>query len=208
MSHATVLVAVEGPHEKVADQIAWEMEPFDEAGDWFSDGSRWDWYQVGGRWAGMLGTADILQVKNFSIDTAKSVQEKWLREAYADHLKNPGSPFSSVQNGESQEDFLRRRLDAYHYANHAFLKNRHWHEADRLGWFGATAYTECERKDLDKPVADPDKWFGKCLYRMKEKQAQIVCWNEPTEIWQENFVHRFVEPLGPEAYLALVDYHV
>lgn len=30
------------------------MEPYNEDGEWFRDGSRWDWWVIGGRWDGSL----------------------------------------------------------------------------------------------------------------------------------------------------------
>ena len=47
MSHAVVLVAIR-PTDDVEAAIAEQMQPFDENGEWFADGSRWDWYQIGG----------------------------------------------------------------------------------------------------------------------------------------------------------------
>ncbi len=53
MSHAVVVVALDGglAHNEVSDALDAQMEPFDESGEMFKDGSRWDWFQVGGRWS-------------------------------------------------------------------------------------------------------------------------------------------------------------
>lgn len=71
MSHAVVVVAVDGvvAREDVAAAIETQMKPFDESGEMFQDGSRWDWYQIGGRWSyslvakegaeGVLGSAGL-----------------------------------------------------------------------------------------------------------------------------------------------------
>lgn len=75
MSHAVVLVAL---HEEVSlrealkntpdgraayrrvieKAVAHQMQPFDESGTMFADGSRWDWWQIGGRWTGFLSGYD------------------------------------------------------------------------------------------------------------------------------------------------------
>lgn len=56
MSHAVVMIALQGidPGDRSAvdEAVAHQMAPFDENGEWFGDGSRWDWYLIGGRWTG------------------------------------------------------------------------------------------------------------------------------------------------------------
>jgi hypothetical protein len=56
MSHASCIVALSpeelSKHGSVEDAVAWQMLPFDENGEWFAEGSRWDWWQVGGRYTG------------------------------------------------------------------------------------------------------------------------------------------------------------
>ena len=49
MSHFLVLVVADS--EEQVDKL---LTPYDENGEWFKDGSRWDWYQLGGRWTGYL----------------------------------------------------------------------------------------------------------------------------------------------------------
>jgi hypothetical protein len=51
VSHFVVWVLTEGPDD---DRVADLLAPYDENGEWFADGSRWDWWVVGGRWTGML----------------------------------------------------------------------------------------------------------------------------------------------------------
>ena len=55
MSHARAIVAIPADRANdVQSAIEWEMMPFDENGEWFRDGSRWDWYVIGGRYTGSL----------------------------------------------------------------------------------------------------------------------------------------------------------
>lgn len=87
----------------------------------------------------------------------------------------------------------------------AFLHHRVWHEAERMGWFGGTALTECEIKAND---SDVEAMVRRCQHRDEATGARIVVWNEPWEVWAEHFYKRFVEKLPPETLLAVVDYHV
>ena len=197
--------------------VSWEMFPFDEnlgedAG-WFRDGSRWDWWQIGGRWTGIFGGRDVIQIKHLDLNAINETRKGWLREAFMDNYRffqehGKPYPFTEVQPDETEEQFLERKLKTNPIHASAFLRNRHWHEADRMGWFGAHTYTECELKDMNKPKADPNAWFGKCLYKDEEHNARIVCWNEPYEIWSEEYYTRFVEPLQQDDTLVCVDYHV
>lgn len=56
MSHASVIVALSPEqiqeHGGIQEAVSWNMEPFDENGEWFEDGSRWDWWVIGGRYTG------------------------------------------------------------------------------------------------------------------------------------------------------------
>lgn len=162
MSHACVLVAVDvvDPSDRleVEAAVAFQMQPYDENGEWFADGSRWDWYQIGGRFTGIIKD-DIVQLKNVKRENIK--------------------PF------------------------YAFLRERHWHEGLRLGWLGCNADTECEIKHAD----DPDVLTRRCL-TIGNENSRIVTWQEPWELWKENFVKRFIDPLKPETVLVVVDYHV
>ena len=59
MSHAAVLVALSPDDVKraggdVKEAVAYQMEPFNENGEWFKDGSRWDWWVIGGRFTDRL----------------------------------------------------------------------------------------------------------------------------------------------------------
>lgn len=56
--HASLIVALDGRPKDIEAAVAFQMEPFDENGVWFADGSRWDWWQIGGRWTGLLSSYD------------------------------------------------------------------------------------------------------------------------------------------------------
>jgi hypothetical protein len=217
MSHAALIVApMKETVEKLGIEgaVSWEMEPFDEnKGEMFADGSRWDWYVVGGRFDGILGGENVIQVKLLTLDAIRDRRVQWAEEAYREYVKyfeehGKVHPFTDVQEGEDLTTYIARRVKGNGVHAYAFLRNRHWHEPERMGWFAMPAYTECERKDLEKVRANPEAWFGKCLHRDEATGAQVVCWNEPTEIWADHYFHRFIEPLHPDDTLVVVDYHV
>jgi len=51
MSHFSVVVFTKTGKE---DEVERLLAPYDENGEWFADGSRWDWWVIGGRWDGVL----------------------------------------------------------------------------------------------------------------------------------------------------------
>lgn len=51
MTHFATLVLTTGGGD---DEVERLLAPYDEAGEWFADGSRWDWWVVGGRYTGLL----------------------------------------------------------------------------------------------------------------------------------------------------------
>lgn len=265
MSHASVLVAL-SPEDVtlgIEQAIAFQMEPFDENGEWFKDGSRWDWYTVGGRYTGRLsgydpesdprnyatcwlchgtGTRPDMKVshgcngcrgtgtaRNFhnadhggdiqvkkNVDIVK-IQESRLGQARRTYekAKSEGGPFvKAIYDVDPSEEPLEQYLQRCYgkpeqaVAHYAFLSNRHWHESERLGWFGIGAKSECEIRAAEQGIKDINEMIRRCKYKDEKLGAALVVWNEPWEIWSELFWKRFVEPLSPETVLVTVDYHV
>lgn len=56
MTHFATLVLVDEPltREQADEAVTPLLAPYDENGEWFAEGSRWDWWVVGGRWTGAL----------------------------------------------------------------------------------------------------------------------------------------------------------
>lgn len=198
MSHAFLLVAVEGPKSAVGKQVAEQLAPFDENGQWFRDGSRWDWWVVGGRYEGRLpkSTIKVAELRK-CIDefTRTKAIADW--QAYLDE-RPEFKPFWEMPNNATEDSYVatkvRNKLSAY-----AFLKGGIWHENERMGFFGAPATTECEAAGRDK---------GKCIVGDIKNPPAIIGFNEPTERWQERFWSRFIAPLPDDWWLVAVDYHV
>lgn len=276
MSHASVIVALspsdlEKHANNVEAAIAYQMEPFDENGEWFREGSRWDWWQIGGRFTGKLDpgydpeddpenwetcficrgagrradavgqearqrdpdytcngcqgqgrslkwptawknfTGDVKLRRDLDEATLRAGQEKQARKLWAKWLAEKDKSDTrrewsyGFKPDESLESLLARytsrSLQAY-----AFLKERAWYEQSRLGWFGASTATECERRSL---AETGEEYTGRCLHTCPHTGARIVSFQEEDdERWPQLYWPRFIRPLLPETTLVIVDYHV
>ncbi len=211
MSHATVLIAISPDelklHSSIEAAVEWNMFPFNETGECFKDGSRWDWYQIGGRYSGRLCGSNAARrdelpedrILEYQTERAKKLWAEWQAEPEQDDILR--SMIYGLKPTDTEESVIaayrKKRISAY-----AFLRKRCWHEGERLGWFGGTAKTECEIK----AESNWQELKGKCLHRDVESGASIVSWNDPQ--WDEKFWLRFVDKLPPDTTLVMVDYHV
>lgn len=275
MSHASIIVAL-SPDDLAAvggdvkKAVAHQMEPFDENGEWFKDGTRWDWWTIGGRYTGKFAVAgyrpdddpsnfemcfichgtgirndalgrnqrlrDPLYKCNGCDGVGKSLKHasEWVEvgnvtrrgdlseaalfetqktraiatweKAESEHREIVRDFSFGIKPGETREEFIARRsqnpLTAY-----AFLKDRQWHEQDRLGWFASTTSTECERKAEAIGV----EFTGRCIHTCEKSGAKIVSWTgekDSEESWQRLYFARFIRPLPDDYTLVVVDYHV
>jgi len=212
MSHASCLVALTddelGEHGSVQAAIEFQMLPFDENGEWFKKGSRWDWWQVGGRYGGRLLGRDHARRRELVEDVLKVYQRKRAHETWLEFEKELGRNGDSALvrslydfGPDETADTLAEKYEARLLTAFAFLRQRRWHEAERMGWWGGSAQTECE---IDH---GPD-YKGKCLHTSKELNARIISWAEDWDKWASRFWQRFVKPLDPDTHLVMVDYHV
>jgi hypothetical protein len=221
MSHASVLIAVAQEEIKRLGSLelalGWQMEPFDEKEECFRDGSRWDWYVIGGRYQGKFYGNDVIRMAD--LDLGKLIQYKRghlaenYRKAMQDFARKHDAAWLElvydVKAEESEAEYIERSLGESKFpASYAFLRDRHWHEPERMGWFGASAYTECEIKAKQAGDSDVEVMVRRCLHKDEKTGARVICWNEPMEIWQKEFYRRFVEPLPSDVMLVNVDYHV
>lgn len=221
MSHASVLVAVDvvNPSDRaeIEAAVAFQMAPYDENEEWFRDGSRWDWYVIGGRYTGRLSSYDPEQdQRNWetcAICGGSGVRhggreefgEQWYQACNGCNGCSGKGTRLSYQFVPFEGDIVQVKnlTPENRKACFAFLRSRHWHERERLGWFGVPTATECELKNPD----DPDVLSRRCL-TIGDEGARIVVWNEPWEIWEQEFAKRFINPLPLETVLVVVDYHV
>lgn len=212
MSHATVIVALkldkhlsDYSSDEIYELVSHQMEPFNEAGEWFKNGSRWDWFVIGGRYTGKFLGQDIIYRKDLSDDNIcefkkKAAIDTWNKfQAEKNKDKFTREYIYGLSDNETKESLIlkyqKRKISAY-----AFLINRHWHECERLGWFGTTAKTECE-------ITMPE-WNGICLHKQDELGARIISYGIDNETWGNLFFDKFIDKLEPDTVLVNVDFHV
>lgn len=204
MSHAIVLVAVESDkhRKRIEAAVAHEMEPFDENGEWFKNGSRWDWYQIGGRYSGRLMGQSCVRKGDLNLEAFANWREAEARKIFASCLADDSVPkelrplIFGIESDQTEDSYAQARRAV---SFPAFLRARTWHENERMGWFGRKIKNECQ-------LGRTEVLKGKCLVQDKKTGAKIVGWNDPQ--WAEKFWQRFIEPLNPETWLIVVDYHV
>ena len=224
MSHASVLVC--GEVENFDDRVEVEamvtskMTPFDENGEWFKDGSRWDWWVIGGRYTGNLDGYDPQKdVRNF--ETCSGCGGGGVRPG---GLEQFGQEWFDRCNGCNgcQGKGIRVKWPTQWVKHHgdvcqvkliekdklqsayAFLRNGSWNERERLGFFGGSTATEEERSGNGD---DPDL-LSRTHVLAGPDGVELRTWNEPWEIWEERFWERFMAELPKDEVVVLVDYHV
>jgi hypothetical protein len=148
MSHyaATVIVEsseLESGEKSLGDAVEILLEPYNENGEWFAEGSRWDWWVIGGRWEGTLidkntGEAcDRLQKKDVDWESMAREQVDLLGARYDDFAVNGrnGNPFGEAPAaGETRSEFIQREFEPFY--SWAFLNKTGWNEVGQMGWFG------------------------------------------------------------------------
>lgn len=218
MSHAFLVVALDMPEASLGATgkealasleaaIEYQMAPFDENGSWFEEGTRWDWWQIGGRYAGRFLGKDVVLKRDLDVEKLRVQREADIREGYkeAQAARKGDHPMDDkilelvfgVKPAETEDEYIARVLpETVPMTAYAFLRNRNWHEYERMGWWGASAKTECEIAGNDTHI---------CLH--EKDGAKIVSWNG-AESWDKMFWKRFIEPLPDDTILVGVDYHV
>ena len=205
MSHASLIVALDGDlsPDAIHEAVAYQMLPFDEDGQWFADGSRWDWWVIGGRYSGLFAGRDVILRRDLDLtDVSVARRRKWA-DIYAEAMasESPHRNFLyGIKDGDTDVNaFLERReTEEGPLCAFAFLRNRVWHESSRMGWFGDDVKTECE-------IAAPDADTHICIH--EKDGAKIVSWGK-SEYFAPRFYSRFIKRLPPETALVCVDYHV
>jgi len=203
MSHAVVLVALDAgvASSDIEQAVAHQMSPYDENEEWFRDGSRWDWYVIGGRWSHFFGEdTAIVRAHALNLEARAKERVQSLTAYYTETMaKDPKghSLITGIGPGETLEQYLASHGNGRLSAG-AFLRERHWHEGGRMGWFGMKMATECEMATGTVP--------RRC--HSQTVDAHLTTWNEEDVAWTANFEKRFIEPLSPDSWLVAVDYHV
>lgn len=226
MSHALCIVALSRDdllkHDTPEKAVAWQMKPFSENGHWFEDGSRWDWYVIGGRFPGRFLGKDICTRVELTEEKLIAEREEGARQLWTEWTAEPlkkrkdkffRSYIYGLEEGDTLEKVIARSKSRCFTAV-VFLKDRRWCEKGRMGWFGSTTKTECQRSaESESKEGDIDlaTWTGRCLVKDEKTGAEIVDFTGPKDSedrWDRLYWPRFLRPLPPETTLVAVDYHV
>ena len=213
MSHASLLVALDTALPDLQTALEYQMAPFSENDAWFEDGSRWDWWTIGGRWTGKLTGydpyADPRNMETCDLCGGTGDRATWRHEprevqhpSGCNGCDGKGKRLSWSSNWPDEgnhlliRDLAPEKRNGGFPAHYAFLRNRVWHEHERMGWWGNPAATECEQQGKDVHICTHEK-----------DGARIISWGG-SDSWDKMFYPRFVEPLSPDTLLVTVDYHV
>ena len=208
MSHASLLCAIHADPkdaDSVSSALDHQMEPFNENGEWFKKGSRWDWFQIGGRYSGKLMGRDLLTVSEINEEAMKAWRKTALAENYDGVVKEANETKMTTEMMNmfygldptkiSKEDYVKSKMtESWFPTFFAFLHERNWHEGECLGWFG----TSKKEGKAGKPKVIKDK----------KSKSSLTTWNDKGEGWSEKFFDRFIKPLDKDMLLVVVDYHV
>lgn len=220
MSHAKVVVALSAADVKahgVDGALAAQMQPFDENGQWFAEGSRWDWYVIGGRYRGGLAGRDVVLRRDLTVEACSAYAKQRALECWQAaeaSCKGMGEQEALATRGflygllpgdtlaDLTKRYAKKPLMAY-----AFLRDHCWHERGRLGWFGGEVSAETDTPP-GEAVALP-----RVLH--EAQGAKVLSWSNPAlsadddeAAWGAEFWARFLADLPGDTTVVCVDYHV
>lgn len=170
MSHFAVLVLVDRPINRAEAEAAVEplLAPYNENGEWFREGSRWDWWVIGGRFSGLLDNYDPdtdpanIQTCEFCEGTGTTtvgvalrypVYKEWVGQTCIQCQGTGKVPVWPTQRIDYEHDVLPvARLDpaTMELPLAVVTSDGKWHEEATMGWFGMTR--------PDEPEMGDDQW--------------------------------------------------
>lgn len=157
MSHFPVLVLIDEQVEREGAEKAVTplLAPYDENGEWFAEGSRWDWWVVGGRWTGALdGYQPHEDIRNYEVCNlceGTGVRPGGLEEFGIDWFEGCNGCNGCSGNGIRYNGFgldphpgdVRPVAQLNGFIPTALITpDGRWHEEGRPGWWGATIEDE------------------------------------------------------------------
>lgn len=217
MSHALLLVAIPESvirqgRNAIEDAVDFQMAPYGE-NEWFADGSRWDWWVIGGRWTGCLDgydprddprnieTCDLCNGTGTRRDAVVLASPGGVREGHCNGCSSSrgglGQRLKWPTCWAPHDDWCARDAVPADRGCAAFLHDRHWHEAGRMGWFGSTIQDEADSSDGD-------------LMRFRHddgSESLLSTHNVDEDTWAD-IVQRLISEIPADRFLVAVDYHV
>ncbi len=186
MSHYPVVVLVPPDVEKPELKPELEAErllaPYDEGGEWFADGSRWDWWTVGGRWTGSLDgfdpRTDPANTEMCDLCAGTGTRPDWPEDCTASWIAEcNGCNGCHGEGTRLKWNFARhdgdirplKSISTEFLPTVVVTPDGEWHEEVRMGWFGA----ELERKE------SPGDW-GALVSRLYLEHSEAVATTSAT----------------------------
>lgn len=179
MHFATVVILPKGEENEFERGIERMLQPFDENGEWFADGSRWDWWVIGGRWDGaMLGLPwlDLKEACRFCEGTGVSKCATLKDDGTYHHVFVGGAevdyPYGCHVCKGTKEDNVWTTDEGYQnpkrnmclgsevsaeFTPYAFIDpDGEWHERARPHWFGNFVENESGEPPMSEDVWDKE----------------------------------------------------
>lgn len=136
----------------------------------YNPDSKWDWYVIGGRWDGLIETKNSEQVNYARIKDIlfekqfDDLQLANLKKDYEKLLKE--GDFYIPEYYQKRYPTFESYVKSMDFSTYALLDEEGtWHEAGKMGWFGASSSTPDEQKDFEDRymdiinAQDKDNWL-------------------------------------------------
>ena len=168
MSEVGITPSIE---HQIEAEVTRLLKPFDEADEWFAEGSRWDWWVVGGRWDGEILNLDRLEFTktcelcNGTGDRPgliKRTSQEWYDECNGcNGCNGTGRANASYENFDALTTLVRnlarvKDVPADYLFSSFIGPDGTWNETGRAGWFGTTISDE-DGESEDSLVAKFDQ---------------------------------------------------
>lgn len=167
MTHFTVVVFTKTGQE---DEVSQLLEPYNENGEFFADGSRWDWWTIGGRWdRAMLGskprtvkvTCDICNGTGRRPDGLERFGAEWVERMNGCNGCHGTGFREELAPEQAEGNVLPPAAIAPDFVPWAFVSpDGAWHESGRMGWF---AVSESEDADWNAKWVEAKGAFANTL---------------------------------------------
>jgi len=209
--HFKKLAAADGS----PDEEVWKLVEAENEGELDAEGNRlstynpdskWDWYELGGRYSkqlrikgkGKSSNCDAARAKDIDWDAMMSLtaaQEKKARHFWRCYVERK-LPKAVREGGE---DAVREYL----MEEFGFVMYRPEYYAERYGT--ADGYARHLALWAPYAVVDSDGWHsvGKMGWFGISNEAEGA-----EKAWEEGFRSNFVDALGPDDYVAIIDCHI
>lgn len=168
-----------GQDEIIQDEVACLLAPYNENGEWFKDGSRWDWWMIGGRWDGEIcGLAPLVVYEpgpckycNGTGDRPDLEPPEWKEECGGCNACHGEGRVRAWPTNGAFSTLERNMCRVFQVTDEgpgvAFVTpDGEWHENTRMGFWGMEIEDE-EGKTKDEKIGQFDQEWAKAREQFK-----------------------------------------